>query len=81
MSPQARGELPKPLRDLSKEDMERCISAACLGRENEKLARLYYVDRLTQVDVAAELYLGKATVQRRLPDIKRKIEKTAKMLH
>ena len=40
-----------------------------LGRENAQIAQLYFVDKLPQVDVATELYLGRATVQRRLPEI------------
>ena len=42
---------------------------ANLGRENAQIAQLYFVDKLPQVDVATELYLGRATVQRRLPEI------------
>lgn len=57
--------------------MERVIAQANVGRENEQIARLYYIDRMPQVDVAAELYLGRATVQRRLPEILSKME-TAK---
>lgn len=50
-------------------DMEAVIRQANLGREDEKIARLYFVDKLPQVDVATELYLGRATVQRRLSNI------------
>lgn len=46
-------------------DMEAVIRQANLGRKDEKIARLYFVDKLPQVDVATELYLGRATVQRR----------------
>lgn len=69
MSPQARAKLPPELGRLTRKDMEAVIYQANLGRENEKIAQLYSVDKLPQVDVATELFLGRATVQRRLPEI------------
>lgn len=77
MAPQARISLPPALDGLTRGEMERVIAQANIGRENEQIARLYYIDRMPQVDVAAELYLGRATVQRRLPEILSKME-TAK---
>ena len=69
MSPQARSKLPPELGGLTRKDMEAVIYQANLGRENAQIAQLYFVDKLPQVDVATELYLGRATVQRRLPEI------------
>ena len=69
MSPQARAKLPPELGGLTWKDMEAVIYQANLGRENAQIAQLYFVDKLPQVDVATELYLGRATVQRRLPEI------------
>ena len=69
MAPQARANLPPELRGLTRTDMESVIYQANLGRENARIAQLYFVDKLPQVDVATELYLGRATVQRRLPEI------------
>lgn len=69
MSPQARAKLPPELSGLTRKDMEAVIYQANLGRENAQIAQLYFVDKLPQVDVATELYLGRATVQRRLPEI------------
>ena len=69
MSPQARAKLPPELGGLTRKDMEAVIYQATLGRENAQIAQLYFVDKLPQVDVATELYLGRATVQRRLPEI------------
>ena len=40
----------------------------------EAKARLYYIDRLPQVEVAAEVYLAQATVKRRLPKIMEKMQ-------
>ena len=69
MAPQARCKLPPELGGLMRRDMEMVIYQSNLGREDAKIAQLYFVDKLPQVDVATELYLGRATVQRRLPDI------------
>ena len=57
MSPQARAKLPPELGRLTRKDMEAVIYQANLGRENEKIAQLYFVDKLPQVDVATEMFL------------------------
>nr|DAL25986.1 MAG TPA_asm: FocB protein-alpha, helix-turn-helix, TRANSCRIPTION.4A [Caudoviricetes sp.] len=81
MAPQARIRLPPELQVLTKGEMAKVIEQANVGAENEKIARLYFMDRMPQVDVAAELFLGRATVQRRLPEILKKIEKSSKRLY
>lgn len=81
MAPQARIRLPPDLAVLTKGEMAKVIEQANVGAENEKIARLYFMDRMPQVDVAAELFLGRATVQRRLPEILKKIEKSSKRLY
>lgn len=80
MSPQARGRLPDGIAGLTKQELLQVIDAAGIGRENEEIARLYFVDRMPQIDVAAELYLGRATIQRRLPEIKKRMEIATKYL-
>lgn len=81
MAPQARCKLPPELGDLMRRDMETVIHQANLGREDEKIAQLYFVDKLPQVDVATELYLGRATVQRRLPGIMQRMRDTSSKLY
>lgn len=81
MSPQARYELPPELSGLMRGEMENVISQANLGQENERIAQLYYIDKRPQVDVASELYLGRATVQRRLPGILDRMRKTSGRLY
>ena len=81
MSPQARYDLPPELSGLMRGEMENVISQANLGKENEQIARLYYVDKRPQIDVASELYLGRATVQRRLPGILDRMRKTSGRLY
>lgn len=62
-------------------DMETVIYQSNLGREDAKIAQLYFVDKLPQVDVATELYLGRATVQRRLPGIMQRMRDTSSKLY
>lgn len=81
MSPRARMTLPPELECMTRKGMETVIREANLGREDTQIARLYYVDKLPQVDVATELYLGRATVQRRLPDILRRMQRTSRLLN
>ncbi len=81
MSPQARYDLPPELSGLMRGEMENVISQANLGQENERIAQLYYVDKRPQIDVASELYLGRATVQRRLPGILDRMRKTSSRLY
>ena len=80
MSPQARFSLPPALGGLTTAEMQRVIRQANVGAENEKIAQLYFVERRPQVDVAAELYLGRATVQRGIPEILNRMEKTSKRI-
>lgn len=81
MAPQARYKLPPELGGLMRKDMESVIYQANLGREDERIAQLYFVDKLPQVDVATELYLGRATVQRRLPGIMQRMRDTSSKLY
>lgn len=81
MAPQARYKLPPELGGLLRKDMEAVIYQSNLGREDEQIARLYFVDKLPQVDIATELYLGRATVQRRLPEILRRMRSTSRKLY
>lgn len=81
MAPQARVNLPPELGRLTRKDMEAVIYQANLGRENSQIAQLYFVDKLPQVDVATALYLGRATVQRRLPGIMREMQRTSSKLY
>lgn len=81
MSPRARMTLPPELECMTRQGMETVIREANLGQEDAQIAKLYYMDKLPQVDIATELYLGRATVQRRLPGILQRMEQTARILN
>lgn len=80
MAPQARIRLPPELQVLTKGEMAEVIEQANVGTENEKIARLYFMDRMPQVDVAAELYLAQSTIKRRIPKILSKMQIAEKRL-
>lgn len=81
MSPQARGKLPQELDGLTRSAMESVIYQANLGEEDTRIAQRYFLDKIPQVDIAAELYLGRATVQRRLPNILSRMQHTSRQLY
>lgn len=49
--------------------MERLIHESNLGREDEKIAALYLIDGMPQIDIAAEIPLDRSTVSRRMEKI------------
>lgn len=49
--------------------MERLIHESNLGREDEKIATLYLIDGVPQIDIAAEIPLDRSTVSRRMERI------------
>lgn len=57
---------------------ERCelVERAALGKTDREIARMYYLDEWTQMDIAAELCMERSAVSRRLPRIRRIIEET-----
>ena len=77
----ARIRLPDDPEHLTKDEMIRSIDQACLGVEDTLIAQQYLLDRLPQVDVAAEIGCDRSTISRRLPYIIAKVQDTAKRLY
>ena len=75
-----RVNLPEDLRDLMAGDWERVLTQAMLGAEDKRIARLYVLDRMLQIDVAAELHMDRSTVSRRMTKIWEETRRTAKKL-
>ena len=48
MCPQAR--IPRDIDALTKPELLAAIASAGVGRENERIAQLYYVERLPKMD-------------------------------
>ena len=76
----ARVRLPGSLGQLLRSDMEKAIFEANLGNSDSLIAKRYLLERIPQMDIAAELDIERSTISRRLPAIIEKVEKTAQRL-
>ncbi|MBO7312484.1 MAG: hypothetical protein J6U82_06725 [Alistipes sp.] len=76
----ARVRLPGSLGQLLRSEMEIAISEANLGNSDSLIAKRYFLERIPQMDIAAELDVERSTISRRLPFIIEKVEKTAQRL-
>lgn len=70
----------KNLDSLLRSDWEKIIHEANLGTENTRIAELYLLDAIPQVEIGAEVGLHRTTVTKRLPTILEKIERTSREL-
>lgn len=52
-----------------------------LGREDRQILRLYVMERLPQIDIAAELGMDRSTVSRRMDKIFDEARRTAQRLN
>ena len=66
----AEGELGSMTRSVA----ERVIYEANLGAEDTKIARMYYIERLPQIEIAAELQMDRKTISERLRWINRRMK-------
>lgn len=76
----ARARVSKSLGDFTRSDWERVIREAALGMEDTRIAELYLLDAVPQVEIGAEFRIDRSTVSRRLVRIIDKIERTAARL-
>lgn len=77
----ARVRLPGSLGQLLRSEMEKAISEANLGNSDSLIAKRYFLERVPQMDIAAELDIERSTISRRLPFIIERVEKTAQRLN
>ena len=80
MAYNARVRLPGSLGQLLRSEMEIAISEANLGNSDSLIAKRYFLERVPQMDIAAELDIERSTISRRLPFIIERVEKTAQRL-
>lgn len=76
----ARVKMPKELNDLLRSDLERAIYEAALHADDALIAKRYLVEKVAQIDVAAELGWERSTVSRRLPGIVERVAWAANRL-
>ena len=77
----ARVRLPGSLGQLLRTDMERAIFEANLGNSDSLIARRYLIERVPQIDIAAELDVDRSTISHRLTRIIERVEKSAQRLN
>lgn len=77
----ARARVPGSLDGLLRSDWETAISQAALGKEDTKIAEMYLLDAIPQVEIGAELDLDRSTISKRLPKIIDRVERTATKLN
>lgn len=76
----ARVKMPKELSELLRSDLERAIYEAALHADDALIAKRYLVEKVAQIDVAAELGWERSTVSRRLPGIVERVAWAANRL-
>lgn len=74
----ARSDISKA--DFTRSEWEMVIREAALGKENTRIAEMYLLDLIPQVEIGEEVGLARSTVSRRLPGIMDKIERTARKM-
>ena len=71
---QARLRLP-PYRAMVPRGLcEKLIYSGNLGREGSRIADLYFIQQIPQIDIAEEIGLDRKTVSKRLSTARTKIE-------
>ena len=66
---------------LTRSEWEAAIQEAALGIEDTRIAELYLLDAVPQIDIGEELGLSRSAISKRLLKIVDRIERTARKLH
>ena len=77
----ARVILPAALCGLLRSELERTICESALSKDDSLIAQRYLVEKVAQIDIAAELGWERATVSRHLKYILPSVEKVAHKLY
>lgn len=78
--PRARKRLPGGLQELTRSEWERLIREANYGEENTQIAELYFIDQLTQGEIAVEMDMRRPTITVRLEKMIERAQKVAQQL-
>lgn len=79
--PQARLRLPSDMAMLPRESWEKLIYTSNLGNEGSKIADMYFVQQMPQIDIAEEIGLDRKTVSKRLSVARKRIEHNYERLY
>ena len=77
----ARVQLPKGLSGLLRSELNTAIYEAALSRDDELIARRYLIEKIPQVEIAAELGYERSTISRHLPEILKSVTHAAEKLN
>lgn len=77
----ARVKLPGTLGGLLKTQLEQAIYEASLSEADTIIATRYIVEKVPQIDIAAELGCTRATISLNLPRILKAVEQAARALY
>lgn len=61
------------VEELTRSEWEKVLYEANLGRTDTEIARLYFIDRVPQIEIAAELGFVRKTVGARLRQIEQRV--------
>lgn len=75
---QARPKIPDELNSLPNTQWEYIIDNYIKSEVDRKIAKLYYLQGMTQIDVAVEVGYSQSSIKRKLPKILSIIEKYSK---
>lgn len=75
---QSRPNIPDELYAMPNDKWEEIIDNYIKDDTDKEIAKLYYLQGWTQVDVGAEVGYSQSTIKRRLPKIINIIEKNSK---
>ena len=76
----ARVKLPAALNGLLRSELEKVIYESTLGIEDDIIARRYIIEKVPQIDIAAEMGYERSTISRRLVSIMEHTAHTATKL-
>lgn len=72
--------MPKALSGLLRSELETAIYESALCRDDDLIARRYLIEKVPQIDIAAELGYERSTISRRIPGIIKTVSRTAEKL-
>lgn len=75
----AKGRLPEAVADVYKSQLIKAIDEANLGLSDSRIAYMYLIDRIPQMDIAEDLGVNRKTVSRRLKSITPKVTAATKL--
>lgn len=76
----ARVKLPESLSKLLRSELERAIYETALHRDDELIARRYIIEKMPQVEIAAELGWERSTISHHVPYILDAVSRSAERI-